>query len=216
MDFTGFAGQAYPDNYPSGQHAALTGASEVGSLGYIRTAQEGNKDSVYDLSFSFPHSDNTLKLNFSALGLQPIADESWGLDNVVVTAADPTWPPGEVQNLVATGVDSVTENISFTYNNGTCNAANNNIYYGPLTHADLAAYNYTGAVCGIGNSGVYDSFNPGTGSFFFVVVGNDGSNTEGSYGTNLNSDTGTRTERPPFAPNACTVVQSLTNRCDCY
>ena len=35
--------------------------------------------------FSFPHTGESLILNFSALGLQELDDESWGIDNVRVT-----------------------------------------------------------------------------------------------------------------------------------
>ena len=45
-------------------------------------------DTIYENlgdGFSFPHTGETLILNFSALGLQELDDESWGIDNVKVT-----------------------------------------------------------------------------------------------------------------------------------
>lgn len=42
-------------------------------------------DAVYHLTFTFAHNAATLQLVFSASGLQAIADEAWGLDNVKVT-----------------------------------------------------------------------------------------------------------------------------------
>ena len=66
---------SYPDNYPR-----RTGAAEVDTLGY---SQFG--DSVYSLSFSFPHVDDSLEFSFSANGLEEVDSESWGLDNVVVS-----------------------------------------------------------------------------------------------------------------------------------
>ena len=63
----------------------MTGANECYSLGYYFTDPNlGTQamDSVYNLNFSFAHSGSSVTLNFAANGLQGIADESWGLDNV--------------------------------------------------------------------------------------------------------------------------------------
>ena len=76
--------QAYPDAYPDGDHPAQTGAAEINTLGYSFYG-----DSVYQLSFTFPHSESSLVLEFSASGLQNVEDESWGLDNVEVQTTDP-------------------------------------------------------------------------------------------------------------------------------
>ncbi len=74
--------QNYPDSAGSGiTHAARTGASESNTLGY-----GGNfGDTVYSLSYTFTHTADSVQLDFSASGLQAIGDESWGIDNVVVT-----------------------------------------------------------------------------------------------------------------------------------
>jgi hypothetical protein len=80
--------QCYPGS--SGEAVSnppQTGAAEIGILGYSNFF----KDSVYHLSFEFPHADSTLTLEFSS-GLfegKGTADESWGLDNVVVSADVP-------------------------------------------------------------------------------------------------------------------------------
>jgi hypothetical protein len=80
--------QAYPSTYPGGDYAPYTGAVEKNSLGY--TIKAGNdfiaQDAVYHLSFAFPHSAASLVFNFSASGLQPLADEGWGIDNIGVIA----------------------------------------------------------------------------------------------------------------------------------
>lgn len=78
VDELGFR-QAYPDSYPGGDHPAHTGATEIDTLGY---SNYGN--SVYRLSFIFPHSASSLAIDFSGSGLQTLSDESWGLDNVEV------------------------------------------------------------------------------------------------------------------------------------
>ena len=71
--------QAYPDAYPGGGNTARSDAAENNTLGY-----SFHGDSVYNLSFTFPHTGGYIELNFSASGLQGISDESWGLDNVLV------------------------------------------------------------------------------------------------------------------------------------
>jgi hypothetical protein len=72
---------------PAGVFNPMTGASECYSLGYTfsdPTVTNEAMDSVYELSFTFAHTGSSLMLNFGANGLQGIADESWGLDNVKV------------------------------------------------------------------------------------------------------------------------------------
>jgi hypothetical protein len=75
----------YNLSLPSGTYNPLTGASECYSLGY--TFNNEAMDSVYNLSFVIPHSASSLTFNFQGLGLQSLADESWGLDNVRVETA---------------------------------------------------------------------------------------------------------------------------------
>lgn len=79
------ARQAFPYTYPAVDFPPNTGAAEVQTLGFswIRLKY----DALYDLSFQFPHASNTLVLDFSALGLEALDNESWGLDNVVVSLA---------------------------------------------------------------------------------------------------------------------------------
>ena len=79
--------QNYPDAYPGIEHPAQTGAAAVNSLGYGVYG-----DALYELTFTFPHSADTLVLDFSGSGLQDLSDESWGLDNVRVGIAPPTTP----------------------------------------------------------------------------------------------------------------------------
>jgi len=84
-------GQAYPENWTSGMtpHPPRTGATEVNTLGYTYmygTQPGGPMDSVYTLNYTFAHSGTNVTLEYSAWNLQGITDESWGLDNVTVTA----------------------------------------------------------------------------------------------------------------------------------
>ena len=81
------AGQSYG---PSPLNPYHTGATETYSLGYVfhdgiqQTSQV--MDSVYRLSFMFASNADLLTLDFTGYGLQGIEDESWGLDNVRVSA----------------------------------------------------------------------------------------------------------------------------------
>jgi hypothetical protein len=75
--------QSYPLTHPAGDFPAQTGAAAVNSLGYL---MEGMPfDSTYHMTHILPHTADTLTLDFSSLSLQALSDESWGLDNLVIT-----------------------------------------------------------------------------------------------------------------------------------
>jgi hypothetical protein len=115
--------------------------------------------------------------------------------------------PGEAGGLVVTGFDAVSGDFSLAYLQA-CGATNHNIVFGPLQ--EVAGYGYSGQVCNIGSSGSLSAFNPGPGSFFFLVVGTDGGGREGSYGL-ASGDI----ERPEdLLDPACSFTQDLTARCD--
>ncbi len=76
--------QAYPGAYPGGDYASQAGAAEINALGY--TYVNLPMDAVYRLSFSSAHSAGSIQFDFYAAGLQPLSDESWGIDNIEVTA----------------------------------------------------------------------------------------------------------------------------------
>ncbi len=115
--------------------------------------------------------------------------------------------PGEATDLRVTGFDPATGDLSLSYR-PACGASDHNLVYGPLD--EVGSYGYSGQVCGIGAGGVFDRFNPGSGSFFFLVVGTDGIAREGSYGGD-----GRRTERPedPLDP-ICSFDRDLSFSCD--
>ncbi|MBI3871357.1 MAG: hypothetical protein HY299_22725 [Verrucomicrobia bacterium] len=83
---------AVPQAYPGTIGASFPGntsSAERASLGFVFRTISSN-DSVYRLNYSFQHTGATVDLNFSGIGLQELADESWGLDNVgVSTTYDP-------------------------------------------------------------------------------------------------------------------------------
>ena len=112
-------------------------------------------------------------------------------------AGEAALDPGLIQ---VTGFSLATGMLDFTYG-PACQAVNHNVVLGDL--ASPARGSYSGIVCGIGTSGA-SSFNPGPGSVFFLVVGNNGT-TEGSYG--LTSQGIERPEATGLA--ACDLPQAL-------
>lgn len=88
--------QDYPDTYPGGDNEARTGAAESNTLGFtVVDYNDEVMDTVYSFydenSLIFPHTENSLVLDFSGIALQSdivhgVYDESWGIDNVRVEA----------------------------------------------------------------------------------------------------------------------------------
>lgn len=73
--------QTFPESVGSqARHPEHTGAVETNSLGY---SFQG--DAVYRMRFSFVHTADCVRISFSGTGLEPILNESWGLDNVQVS-----------------------------------------------------------------------------------------------------------------------------------
>ena len=79
------AEQAYPGTFPGDSQLARTGAAENNTLGYTYPGYGEVGDSVYNLSFTFPHSASSLILKFTGGPGIEIA-QSWGIDNVTVQA----------------------------------------------------------------------------------------------------------------------------------
>jgi hypothetical protein len=74
--------QTFPDLYPGPTHPRFTGAAQKDTLGYQFGVSAG--DAVYKMTVVFPHEEANLALIFAATDLEPLDNESWGLDNVVV------------------------------------------------------------------------------------------------------------------------------------
>lgn len=86
--------QSYPaSNGEGASNAPQTGAALTGTLGYSNFF----KESVYQLSYEFPHTEPTLTLEFASSLFEGkgTTDESWGLDSVIVSA-----------NLTADGIST--------------------------------------------------------------------------------------------------------------
>jgi hypothetical protein len=74
--------QNYPNATGGATVPAHTGAAEVDTLGYSFFGS-----TVYALSFTFAHTGGGLTLDWLSLGLQGLTDESWGIDNLVVSTS---------------------------------------------------------------------------------------------------------------------------------
>jgi hypothetical protein len=104
------------------------------------------------------------------------------------------------EQMRATAYDQGTGEITISYA-PACDALNHTVYWGDL--ASVSTYGYTGAECNVGTSGSA-VFNPGPGSAFFLIAGNDGAN-EGSYGEDSGS-----VQRPEHSGTAgCDYPQDL-------
>jgi len=118
--------------------------------------------------------------------------------------------PGEATDLLVTGFDSNTGGISIAFQ-PACASLDHHIEFGPLDSVGTLAY--SGQECELGIDGTHGGFNPGPGSFFFLVVGNDAVGIEGSYG--LSYIDGALEERLPDSLDpVCSFVQDLSQRCD--
>lgn len=133
--------------------------------------------------------------------------------SLAITVGAPA-TPGEssgptLSPLLVSAFDDATGELTLTFGTA-CETTDNNLYYGPL--GQVATYGWSGQVCGIGTGGVHAGFDPGPGSYFFVVVGTKNA-TEGSYGRSFDP-VGGSAERPPYAGNICGQTQSLAQACD--
>ena len=131
-------------------------------------------------------------------------DFGWGFVNAFHAVQLTSSPPGEAADLQVTGFDLITGGLSLSYT-PACDALSHDIVFGPLDQ--VSSYGWSGSTCGIGNTGQYSGFNPGPGSYFFVIVGAAGS-VEGSYGTN-----GMGTELPVAGAASCGRTQLLGSAC---
>lgn len=92
--------QAYPGSYPGSDYPRFTGALEAFTLGYQSTG--GIMDSVYRLTYTFNHTQSAVNLDFTAVGLQSVNNESWGLDNITVRCLIPaTLSSGKASQLMS-------------------------------------------------------------------------------------------------------------------
>jgi hypothetical protein len=114
--------------------------------------------------------------------------------------------PGEASHhdipsdLMLASLNGGTGEVDLTYT-PACDATDHTVYYGDLNN--VSAYGYADAACFLGASGTA-SFDPGAGSWFFLVVASNGSE-EGSYGKDVDA-----VERPEaVGVGVCDAPQNL-------
>ncbi len=87
----GAQGQSFGgQNSPPGTYPSRTGYFAKDTLLFPQRDQWGERDTTYRLTFSLMSTGPNMQFDFYGAGLQQLNDESWGLDNVVVTAAAAT------------------------------------------------------------------------------------------------------------------------------
>jgi hypothetical protein len=114
-------------------------------------------------------------------------------------ACDSAATPGEPGSLRVSSYDGISGNLYVSFS-PACEASTYDLHYGPLDQVSMHAW--SGSVCDIRDQ---DGFNPGGGSYFFVVVGAAGG-IEGSYGS-----TSSGAPLPPAG--ACGRTQDLVDAC---
>jgi hypothetical protein len=96
-------------------------------------------------------------------GPKPVADGSFG------TA------------MTGSRADASGGTIELTWDVATCTSPDHHVIYGDL--GSVASFTVAGAVCNLGTSGSASWSGVPAGDLWFVVVGDDGASTEGSWGT---------------------------------
>ena len=93
--------QSYPDRTGEGENVAGTGATSINRLGYDLG------DTIYRVSCTLAHSDDTLRLDFGGELTKevPFAQEEWGIDNVTIAAVDESHLVQLKAGEVVTGVN---------------------------------------------------------------------------------------------------------------
>jgi hypothetical protein len=206
--------------------SATDGALSVADPGtYMRSGEithstprpvDGNGEVLFSFNWTAPlapgtatlyGAGNSVNLNGNNGGDQA-ANDVFAI-TIGTVAATPGETSGEaLAPLLVTDYDPLTGDIALSYE-AACETTDTNMYYGVL--ADVDSLTWSGEECAIGTSGTYSGFNPGTDSYFFVVVGTRGSD-EGSYGTSFLPG-GSTPERPPFETNTCGQDQTLDAAC---
>ncbi|NJN75993.1 MAG: filamentous hemagglutinin N-terminal domain-containing protein [Synechococcaceae cyanobacterium RL_1_2] len=109
--FQSFPNQFNPFSPNNTNEPAFTGAGEINTLGFVynyRTVGERVSDSVYNLTFTFPHNDQSLGLNLLGLQLSDASDESWGLDNFKVSVQEAVTSSGDPYPAIELPLPAIT------------------------------------------------------------------------------------------------------------
>ena len=119
-----------------------------------------------------------------------------------------TTSPQEVSpshNMTAVKGSGTAVNVTYIAN---CGDVDTTVYTGSLSTLQTSGISWTNRYCSKGATGSL-TFDPGSTSIYFVVTGNNGAGTEGSYGKNSSN-----VERPAAgAGSPCSYTQNLTGTC---
>lgn len=107
-----------------------------------------------------------------------------GIDNIQPTSAGgpPPVPDGAFGSpLLASRGNLAGSVIELSWDVSTCQATDYHVLFGSLTN--VAGLGIDGGVCSIGTAGSFTWSSVAAGDLWFLVVGDDGAGTEGSWGT---------------------------------
>jgi len=218
QDYAGFDVSATDGVLAAFEAGTRTGTNPIGQEEVTQSATKKatGGQTIFQFNWTAPLTTGTVTLygaGNSVDNAQGFNGDAASTDTLTVTVEGGGSTPGEtsgpaLQPLLVDDYDVATGNLSLAYDSG-CGATDNTIHYGPLSQ--VSTHGWSGSDCAIDSGGNYTTFNPGVGSYFFIVVGNDGT-AEGSYGR-TNPTGGPVEERPDYAGNACGQSQDLSNTC---
>ena len=127
---------------------------------------------------------------------------SLGVDNIQAAGAGgpPPVPDGSFGSpMLASRGDPAGSVIDLTWDVSTCQASDYHVLFGSL--ANVAGLGIDGGVCSIGTVGSFTWSSVPAGDLWFLVVGDDGATTEGSWGTD-----GSGEQRVGNTAGVCAIV----------
>ena len=147
---------------------------------------------VDDVSITHVQTQGTCTTGASPGSVKPVPDGKWV-----------SGTPMQASKAAADG-----STVDLTWDVGTCQDANYNLYYG--NGSDVSTYALQGSDCGLGNSGTASGVTlpavpSGQTFIWWVIAGTDGVQTESSWGRDS-----TGNERHPAASNQCGMTAKST------
>jgi hypothetical protein len=147
---------------------------------------------VDDISITHVQTQGTCTTGASPGSVKPVPDGKWV-----------SGTPMQASKAAADG-----STVDLTWDVGTCQDANYNLYYG--NGSDVSTYALQGSDCGLGNSGTASGVTlpavpSGQTFIWWVIAGTDGVQTESSWGRDS-----TGNERHPAASNQCGMTAKST------
>lgn len=160
------------------------------------TSITGNLPAVSVQEIGFNVTNGKLRVATHGRGI-------WELGTITTASYPQETSPSH--NMTATKGSGTAVNLAYT---NACGATDNTVYYGSLGTLAGSGISWTGRSCNRGTTGTC-SFDPGAGSFYFVLVGNNVVGMEGSYGKNS-----ANAERPSAGPGTpCAYTQVFNATC---